>query len=268
MKIYCREWGEGKMQRKWAVSDRLTGRPAALYVLDYGLFQVHSNGRIIGIVGFLIETDAGERILIDTGFPEKYAVDFAAASKEDNLGAFGRVLELGPDNLPEAQLARIGLTADDIDLLIMTHTHIDHVGGIADFATIPILISSAERALEKPLYWGGVQPIDWPDREYLLIDQDTEIAPGLTVHHVPGHAPGQLALSFNLPDTGAVVMTGDAISRPSEPEEGYEGSWDAAQGAASAARLLSLAKAREAFVIWGHCPAQWPVLRKAPESYC
>ncbi len=255
------------MQRNWMLSDRLKGRAKALFVFDFGLFQVHSNGRIIGIVGFLIETDMGERILVDTGFPAKYAVDFEVASEEDNLGAFGRVLELGPENMPGAQLARIGLAASDIDLLIMTHTHIDHVGGIADFPGVPVLISAAERALEKPLYWGGVQPIDWPDREYLLIDQDMEIAPGLTVLHVPGHAPGQLALSFDLPETGAVVLTGDAISRPSEPEEGYEGSWDAAQGAESAARLMALAKARDAFVIWGHCPTQWPELRKAPGAY-
>lgn len=255
------------MQRNWMLSDRLKGRASALYVLDYGLFQVHANGRIIGIVGFLIETDLGERILVDTGFPAKYAEDFASASVEDNLGEFGRVLELGPEHMPGAQLARIGIKGDDIDLLIMTHTHIDHVGGIADFPDVPILISAVERALDRPLYWGGVQPIDWPDRDYHLIDQDAEIAPGLTVLHVPGHAPGQLALMFDLPETGTVLLTGDAISRPSEPDEGYEGSWDAEQGAASAARLLALAKARDAFVIWGHCPAQWPGLRKAPDAY-
>ena len=255
------------MQREWALSDTMKGRVAALYVLDYGLFQVHANGRIIGIVGFLIETDAGERILVDTGFPAKYADDFVAASLEDNLGEFGRVLELGPEHMPQTQLSRIGIEARDIDLLIMTHTHIDHVGGIADFPGVPILISAAERALEKPLYWGGVQPMEWPEREYLLIDKDTEIAPGLTVLHVPGHAPGQLALMFDLPETGAVLLTGDAISRPSEPDEGYEGSWDAEQGAASAARLLAMAEARDAFVIWGHCPEQWPKLRKAPEAY-
>ncbi|MEY3684375.1 MAG: hypothetical protein RLZZ394_206, partial [Actinomycetota bacterium] len=51
----------------------LKGRPISLSVLDFGLFQVHANGRIIGIPGALIETDAGERVLIDSGFPQKYA---------------------------------------------------------------------------------------------------------------------------------------------------------------------------------------------------
>ena len=81
------------------------GRPIDLVVLDYGLFKVHSTGRIIGICGFLIRTDLGEAILIDTGFPEKYAIDTDAAVKEDRLYEFGEVLKCEPDNLPRAQLA-------------------------------------------------------------------------------------------------------------------------------------------------------------------
>ena len=41
----------------------LRGRPTRLAVLDYGLFKVHANGRVIGICGYLVETDAGERVL-------------------------------------------------------------------------------------------------------------------------------------------------------------------------------------------------------------
>ena len=96
-------------------SQKLSGHPISLAVLDFGLFTVHANGRIIGIPGFLIETSAGERILIDTGFPEKYAEDLQNASLEDNLGEFGELLELTYDNQPAAQLAKLGLTKDDID---------------------------------------------------------------------------------------------------------------------------------------------------------
>ena len=72
----------------------LKGAPKRLTVLDYGLFKVHENGRIIGLCGYLIETDAGERILIDTGMPAKYAKDADAAAREDGLEAFGAVVEL------------------------------------------------------------------------------------------------------------------------------------------------------------------------------
>jgi N-acyl homoserine lactone hydrolase len=99
-----------------------------------------------------------------------------------------------------------------------------------------------------------------------VLDGDREIGPDFTVLQAPGHAPGQLAILLDLPKTGAVLLTSDAISRPAEIEEGFEGSRPA-RARASAARLMDLARARDAFVIWGHCPEQWPTLRKAPDAY-
>jgi N-acyl homoserine lactone hydrolase len=245
----------------------LTGRPVRLTVLDYGLFKVHANGRVIGICGYLIETDAGERVLIDTGFPAKYASDAAAATAEDGLDSFGQVLSVTPDNLPAAQLARIGLSLADITLMIQSHTHIDHVGGLADAPQAPMLIAAAERVLPRPLYWAGAQPLDWPDRDYRLVDADITLGPGFEVLLAPGHAPGQLAFLIDLPDTGPVLLTGDAISRPAEIDERFEGSWDAPLALAHANRMMRLARDRDALVIYGHCPAQWPTLRKAPDAY-
>lgn len=245
----------------------IKGRPAELFVLDYGLFRVHSNGRIIGICGFLIRTDAGENILVDTGFPAKYAQDTEAATTEDRLYEFGEVLHCKPENLPKAQLASIGLGADDITLHIVTHTHIDHVGGLHDFPDAPILISAVERALPRPLYWGKVQPLDWPVRDYFLVEADLDLGSGLKVLLVPGHAPGQLALMVDLPQTGPVLLTSDAISRPAEIEEKFAGSWDETAAIASADRLMALAAETGAYVIYGHSPEQWGELRKAPESY-
>ena len=63
----------------------LKGRPVSLHILDYGLFKVHANDRVIGICGFLIQTDAGESILVDTGLPKKYAEDKAAAVSYTHL---------------------------------------------------------------------------------------------------------------------------------------------------------------------------------------
>ena len=247
--------------------DLVKGRPVSLTVLDYGLFRVHRDGRVIGIVGFLIRTDHAENILVDTGFPAGYAADAAAASLADGLGSFGEVLTLGPENLPAGQLARAGLAPADIDLLILTHSHIDHVGGIADFARAPILVAAADRAEPRPLYFGGTRPMDWPDRTYVTVDADTTLAPGLDLLLVPGHVPGQLALHLTLPRTGAVLLTGDAISRPAEIAEGFDTAHDPAAARHSAARLVALAARTGAFVIYGHGPEQWPLLRKAPAHY-
>jgi N-acyl homoserine lactone hydrolase len=238
-----------------------------LAVLDFGLFKVHENGRVIGICGFLIQTEAGESVLIDSGFPAKYATNAQAATEEDALGSFGEVLKLSPQNLAPAQLDLLGLGAADIDLMIQSHTHIDHVGFMDDFPGVPILIAEAERALPRPLYWSGKKAMDWPDADYVTICDDTRIGPGFEVLLVPGHAPGQLAFAIELPDTGSVVLTSDALSRPDEMDSGFAGAWRPDLARHHAQRLIDRAARTKAMLVYGHCPAQWPKLRKAPQWY-
>ncbi|MFZ3583093.1 N-acyl homoserine lactonase family protein [Loktanella sp. DJP18] len=245
----------------------LKGRPARLTVLNFGSFRVHAGPRDIGICGFLITTNAGEHVLIDSGFPAKYADDPHRATEEDNLGIFGAVLSITTDNMPAAQLALAGVSPKDIDLFILTHTHIDHLGGLFDFVQAPLLISATERALPKPLYWSGGQPWDWPDRQYVTVVDDARIGPGFELFHVPGHAPGQIAFLLELPQTGPVLLASDAISRPSEMDEAFDTAWRPEQAIASAARLMQIAQQRDAFVIYGHGPDQWPTLRKSPAFY-
>lgn len=238
-----------------------------LYILDFGLFEVHENQRQIGIPGYLLQTQDGQNILVDTGFPARYANEPEQATLDDGLESFGKIIHLTHENLPAAQLAKIGLTHADIDLLIMTHSDIDHVGGIGDFPGIPIVMASAERAYPEPRYWNGRSPIPWPNNDYQLIDQDTELLPGLTLLHTPGHAPGHLSLLLYLPQIGAVVLTCDAISRPAELTDGFGGAFDEAQARASAEHLMAIAQREDAFIIYGHDPEQWSSLPKAPAFY-
>lgn len=245
----------------------LRGKPLRLAVLDYGLFEVHSGPRTIGICGYAIQTDAGEVVLIDTGFPPKYVDDAEAATAEDGLGSFGRVLSLTAENLPQAQLAGLGIARADVTLMIQSHTHIDHIGQMDGFPGVPILIAAAERALPRPLYWSGGQPMEWPARDYRLVTQDMALAPGFEVLLCPGHAPGQLAFMVRLPQTGWVLLTSDAISRAAEIDEGFAGSWDVAQAVHHGDRLMRLARDRQALVVFGHSPQQWPSLRKAPDWF-
>ena len=245
----------------------LKGKPIRLAVLDYGLFEVHSGPRTIGICGFAVQTDADELVLIDTGFPTKYVIDAAAATAQDGLGSFGRVLNLTQDHTPEAQLAKLGLSKSDVTLMIQSHTHIDHVGHMDGFPNVPILIAKAERDLPRPLYWSGKQAMEWPQRDYHLVTQDLSLGPGIDVLLCPGHAPGQLAFMVNLPETGWILLTSDAISRAAEIDEGFAGSWDVPLAVHHGARLMRLAQERDALVIYGHSPQQWSELRKAPEWF-
>ncbi|MGL4320781.1 MAG: MBL fold metallo-hydrolase [Paracoccaceae bacterium] len=232
-------------------------------MLNLGTFAVGSS-REIGIPGYLITTDRGERVLVDTGFRDGYGVDALAAGRADGLSPFGQLVGFGPQNLIMAQLAALRLTPADITMLILTHSHIDHIGGIAHFLHCPIVIGAEERALPKPLYWASHHPMDWPQADWRAVHEDTDIGPHFTILHVPGHAPGQLALRFDLPRTGRVLLTSDAISRPSEPDEGYGDAHDPGLALKHAQRLMDM---RADLVIWGHCPTQWKEIRLSPAYY-
>lgn len=240
-------------------------RARRLMVLDLGLFRVTAGaGRVIGIPGFLVETDRGARVLIDTGFPADHATDPEGAAAADGLAAFGRLLDFAHRQTLAGALTALGLTLRDIAATVLTHSHIDHAGGLPAVAHAPVVLGAAERALPRPAWFGGRSRMPWPDADYRTVAGDSLLFEGLTLLATPGHTPGHLSVLFAPPEGAPVLLAGDAINRESEPAEGFPDAEDPVQAAASAARLLALAAAAGARLVWGHDPAQWPVLPKAP----
>ncbi len=243
--------------------------PSTLMLLDFGSFRVREDGRVIPIPGYLIRSREGRIVLVDTGFPRSYLSDPGAAAGDDGLDSFGTLVRIGPDNTPRGQLALAGLRPSDVTDLVLTHSDVDHVGRVGEFASVPIHVGRAERALARPRYFGEAQPLAWPEAEYSLVDGDKEIFPGLVALSTPGHSPGHLSLLLRLGESGTVVLAGDAISRASELEtQENGGAWSAELALRSAERLVDLAARESALLVLGHDPEQWPTLRHAPAAYC
>lgn len=242
-----------------------------LTVLDLGLFDVGPGNRLIGIPGFLLETEDGQgkgaKILFDTGFDPAYARAPEATAARDGLASFGVLVGFGAEQTAEGQLALMGLTPADVSHVILSHGHIDHVGSLPLFAHAEIILTATERADPVPCYFGAVRPIGWPEARYRTITGEVALCEGIRLIPTPGHTPGHLSALLGLPDGRQVLLAADAINRISEPDEGFADARDPAAAMASYQRLMAHVAATGAEVIYGHEPGQWADLPKAPVAY-
>ncbi len=241
-------------------------RPIRLTILDCGTFSVRGGERIIGIPAYLIETDRNARILVDGGFPPDYWADMPAMAQADGLHGFGTLTDYGPGQTLPEQLALTGIRLSDLTLHILTHGHIDHIGALP-LITCPLILTATERADAAPRYFAARRPLAWPNVETITIAKETSLCDGLTLIPTPGHTPGHLSVLLTLPKTGPVILAADAINRVSEPAEHFADAADPAAAIRSANALFDHQSQSGAMLIYGHDPAQWPTLRKAPRYY-
>jgi Zn-dependent hydrolases, including glyoxylases len=91
---------------------------------------------------------------------------------------------------------QIGVFPKDVDTVILTHSHGDHVGNNDMFQNAKILMHSAE---EKKVE-GAV-----------LFDKDMEIDKGIRIVHTPGHTRGSVSVFIEADKK--YVIAGDALPR-------------------------------------------------------
>jgi glyoxylase-like metal-dependent hydrolase (beta-lactamase superfamily II) len=178
-----------------------------------------------------------------------------------------------------ARLEMAGVRCKDVDTVILTHAHPDHIGGTIDarghptFPNACYMISELEQefwmtsnadlsGMDVPeAVKGGMQAVARRCLAALhfqleLIEHETEIAPGIRAIPAPGHTPGHLALL--IASGGEQLLNlGDAAAHPlhlEEPE--WQNGFDLAGTRAAATRhkLLTRAAAEKMHVMAFHFP--------------
>lgn len=225
-----------------------------LYLMQVGSMPEYQ----IPIVCYLVQTNDGKNILIDSGLPE-----IMPEEEKD--------FENGQDVIQ--QLAAIGLQPDDIDTVISTHYDIDHAGRHAVFTKAHYVVQRVHHvdAASNPRFAPLRPQWDQPLARIRLVDGDTELLPGLALIETSGHVPGHQSVLVRLPKTGAILLTVDAVPFGAgfSPDAHNDGSNpDGEKSHASTIKLLDLVEREQiGLVIFGHDNAQWETLKKAPAFY-
>ncbi|MCG6878388.1 MAG: MBL fold metallo-hydrolase [Deltaproteobacteria bacterium] len=111
------------------------------------------------------------------------------------------------------QLAQLSLTAEDMDMVIITHGHPDHMEGVRLFENTETLIAlhDTEMAFIQSVapHYGEALGIRDFEPDILLKEGDLEIGDtSFQVYHTPGHSPGSVCLYLR---DQKVLFTGDVV---------------------------------------------------------
>ena len=136
------------------------------------------------------------------------------------------VIDPGDDGTDlQAELARMGVTVAGI---LVTHTHYDHIGAVADLAEASgaaVHVSEIEApVLANPAaFYPGI-PIRPYQAEVLLSGDETIELAGITFQTlpVPGHSPGHLAFYSELCLFSGDVLFAGSVGRTDLPMADWE----------------------------------------------
>jgi N-acyl homoserine lactone hydrolase len=158
------------------------------------------------------------------------------------------------------QLAKLDLNPDQIKYVGISHYHADHTGQVASFPKALLLIGQGDWdriASPNPPTGVNYKPFEgWTNGENKVepLVNDVFGDGSVIVLNTPGHTPGHHSLLVKLPQTGALIITGDAAHfRENYDSDGVPWfNYDRAQTIASLERLKKIAANFNATVIIQH----------------
>jgi N-acyl homoserine lactone hydrolase len=126
-----------------------------------------------------------------------------------------------------SHLQQLEVKPDDLDFILLSHLHWDHVSGIPDLPGVPLRINRVEyEAAKAHASHGGIAPLIWQlmgDNPHELFDCTGPAYMGfrssydlfgdgsLVLVPLPGHTPGNTGLFINRASGSRLFLVGDAV---------------------------------------------------------
>ena len=170
------------------------------------------------------------------------------------------------DNRFEAALTAAGVGFDDIDYVLCTHLHTDHVGWntrlmdgrwVPTFPNARYLMPSADEAFHREkggdMYVESVLPVVEAGQAE-LVEVGHTLGDHVSLISTPGHTPGHVSVRITSGDREAVI-TGDAIHSTAQchhPEWHFKYDADAERAVTSRVELLETVSEANSIVLGSH----------------
>ena len=225
---------------------------------------------------------------IDVGTPVRFPVYSVLIEHPDGLFMYdtgydldhvNRVLpfeqpQQTPDQTIPAQLKACGFDPEQVNFVVNSHFHFDHVGGNKYLTNATTLVNTAElrhAKVPEPFEHLGYSDLsfDFPGTKYERISGDIEIADGIWLYETPGHTAGHYSLLVEMEDQPSMIFAGDAASTYENLERLIVGGFhlDPTASVESLRRLKRLARAKDAQIYPSHEMAPFLSWKKAPSYY-
>ena len=198
----------------------------------------------IPCTSYLLRSD-GETVLVDTGVGP--------------AGLWGWDAEFEEGLLPGLDDA--GSAPEDVDVVFLTHLHVDHVGWNTDREGALVFPNARYVAHRDGIVFASDSGRAHVERTILSvqfeeIDGEVDLAEGVTAFPLPGHFPGHMGLRIESQGERAVLIA-DAAVNPmllDEPDRTYSFDGDAASCAATRRAHLPKLADQDVLTVCGHYP--------------
>ena len=122
-------------------------------------------------------------------------------------------------------LKKLGLEVGDIDYILVTHAHHDHIANIRRFPRAKAIIQRAElEEAYNPFEYNKIRlPADYPEllkgARWEVVERDTVIDENIKLIFTPCHSAGGQSVAVRTSQGRAIVTGFDCIQENSDPPE-------------------------------------------------